>query len=82
MSAASCLERAPTRFWRRQTQKPVANPTPKTSLLKSWQRCREELGLEPFWRLDLGNYVLFNCVSTLVALPLFEADLLPAEKPA
>jgi hypothetical protein len=24
---------------------------------------------------------LFNCVSTLVALPLFEADLLPAEKP-
>lgn len=49
---------------------------------KSWQRCREELGLEPFWRLDLGHYVLFNCVSTLVALPLFEADLLPAEKPA
>jgi hypothetical protein len=50
--------------------------------LRSWQRCREELGLEPFWRLELGNYVLFNCVSTLVALPLFEADLLPAEKPA
>ncbi len=50
--------------------------------LKSWQRCREELGLEPFWRLDLGDYVLFNCVSTLVALPLFETDLLPAEKPA
>lgn len=50
--------------------------------LRSWQRGREELGLEPFWRLDLGHYVLFNCVSTLVALPLFEADLLPAEKPA
>ncbi len=50
--------------------------------LQSWHRCREELGLQPFWRLDLGNYVLFNCVSTLVALPLFEADLLPAEKPA
>jgi len=50
--------------------------------LRSWQRCRAELGLEPFWRLELGNYVLFNCVSTLVALPLFEADLLPAEKPA
>ncbi len=50
--------------------------------LRSWQRCRDELRLEPFWRLDLGNYVLFNCVSTLVALPLFETDLLPAEKPA
>lgn len=49
--------------------------------LQSWRRCREELGLEPFWRLELGNYVLFNCVSTLVALPLFESDLLPAEKP-
>lgn len=50
--------------------------------LQSWQRCREALGLQPFWRLELGRYVLFNCVSTLVALPLFEADLLPAEKPA
>ena len=50
--------------------------------IKSWQRCCDVLGLQPFWRLDLGDYVLFNCVSTLVALPLFEADLLPAEKPA
>jgi hypothetical protein len=50
--------------------------------LKSWRRCVEELGLQPFWRLELGDLVLFNCVSTLVALPLFEADLLPAEKSA
>jgi len=50
--------------------------------LASWHRGCEALGLQPFWRLDLGQYVLFNCVSTLVALPLFEADLLPAEKPA
>jgi len=49
--------------------------------LESWHRCCQELGLQPFWRLDLGHYVLFNCVSTLVALPLFDADLLPAEKP-
>lgn len=48
--------------------------------LRSWQRGCAELGLQPFWRLELGNYVLFNCVSTLVALPFFEADLLPAEK--
>ena len=50
--------------------------------LQSWQRCCNELGLQPFWRLELGHYVLFNCVSTLVALPLFAADLLPSEKPA
>ena len=50
--------------------------------LESWEGCREELGLQPFWRLELGKYVLFNCVSTLVALPLFETDQLPAEKPA
>ncbi len=50
--------------------------------LQSWRRGCEELGLRPFWQLELGNYVLLNCVSTLVALPLFEADLLPAEKPA
>ena len=49
--------------------------------LESWRRGCAELGLQPFWRLELGDHVLFNCVSTLVALPLFESDLLPAEKP-
>jgi hypothetical protein len=33
-----------------------------------------------FWRLQLGNYVLLNAVSTLVALPAFENDLLPEER--
>jgi hypothetical protein len=50
--------------------------------LRSWERAIAELGLQPFWRLDLGNYVLFNCVSTLVALPVFEHDLLPTERAA
>jgi hypothetical protein len=48
--------------------------------LRSWERSIAELGLQPFWRLELGNYVLFNCVSTLVALPLFEPDMLPEER--
>lgn len=47
--------------------------------LKSWERGLVELGIQPFWRLDLGNYVLFNCVSTLIALPVFEQDVLPNE---
>jgi hypothetical protein len=50
--------------------------------LKSWARGLTELGLQPFWRLDLGNYVLFNCVSTLIALPVFEHDILPNERDA
>jgi hypothetical protein len=48
--------------------------------LKSWERGIADLGLQPFWRLELGHYVLFNCVSTLVALPVFEPDMLPNER--
>ena len=48
--------------------------------LKSWERGLAELGIRPFWRIDLGNYVLFNCVSTLIALPVFDHDILPSER--
>lgn len=48
--------------------------------LKSWERSIAELGVMPFWKLELGNYVLFNCASTLIALPVFAADMLPAER--
>ena len=50
--------------------------------LKSWERGLAELGMQSFWRLELGNYVLFNCVSTLVALPVFGHDILPGEREA
>lgn len=48
--------------------------------LASLQRARHELGLEPFWGLTLGNYKLFGVLSSLVALPVFEADTLPEER--
>jgi len=48
--------------------------------LKSWYCARKELGLEPLWRLDLGSTVLLGLVSSLIALPLFEPDTLPAER--
>ena len=48
--------------------------------LASWQRAREELGLQPFWQMDIGNYVLCGIVSSLVALPIFEPDTLPSER--
>jgi hypothetical protein len=49
--------------------------------LRSWERCITELGVSPFWKLELGNYVLLSCASTLLALPVFAGDMLPAERP-
>src|SRR5882672_676716 len=49
--------------------------------LASWHRARQQLGLEPFWRLEIGRYVLLGVTSSLVALPLFESDTLPEELP-
>lgn len=48
--------------------------------LSSWQRATNELSLEPFWRLQLGRYVLLGVVSSLIALPVFEPDTLPSER--
>ncbi|MEI6784267.1 MAG: hypothetical protein WCQ21_25525 [Verrucomicrobiota bacterium] len=49
--------------------------------LDSLRRAQADVGLQPFWRLEIGSYVLLGIVSTLVALPLFEPDMLPAERP-
>jgi hypothetical protein len=49
--------------------------------LTSWHRARETLGLPPFWQIEIGRYTLIGFVSTLVALPVCAADMLPAERP-
>ena len=49
--------------------------------LASWRRATQELAMEPFWRIELGHYVLMGLVSSLVALPVFQPDTLPAEWP-
>ena len=48
--------------------------------LASYRRAREELRLEPFWQLRLGRYVLMGLTSSLVALPVFEAETMPEER--
>ena len=48
--------------------------------LASWHRARQDLGLVPFWRLDIGRHVLLGVASSLIALPVFEPDILPAER--
>jgi hypothetical protein len=48
--------------------------------LASWHRAQSELGLQPFWKLTIGTNVLIGVVSSLVALPVFEADTLAEER--
>src|SRR6266446_2707056 len=36
----------------------------------SWHRARQDLGLEPFWRLEIGRFVLMGVTSSLIALPV------------
>jgi hypothetical protein len=42
--------------------------------LKSWQCATGECGLQPFWRVELGNFILLGITSTLVALPVFLSE--------
>jgi len=47
--------------------------------LASFHRAQNELGLEPFWKMELGRFVLMGVVSSLVALPVFEPETVPEE---
>jgi hypothetical protein len=57
--------------------------------LASWYRStapgplqdQKNLGLEPFWQVELGSYVLMGVVSSLIALPVYEHDTLPEDRP-
>jgi hypothetical protein len=48
--------------------------------LASWDRATGDLGIEPCWRRDLGPWVLLGVTSTLLALPVYEPESLPAER--
>ncbi len=50
--------------------------------LKSWNRTVGELGIRPLWHHTAGSWNLLGVTSTLIALPLFEPEILPAEKAA
>lgn len=49
--------------------------------LASYHSARQELGLAPFWRVELGRYVLIGVTSSLIALPVFEPEAMPEEFP-
>lgn len=48
--------------------------------LASWPRATAGLGLRPFWRFELERYVFLGVTSTLVALPIFEREMIAAER--
>ena len=48
--------------------------------LESWRRTTIDLGLQPFWQVAWHDYILIGVCSTLIALPVFEPELLPAER--
>ena len=87
-SARECLEKLRQRFGARLRANFGDHELGKISLagerggmrLASWHRARRELGLQPFWQIEIGNYVLFGLTSSLVALPVFEADTLSTER--
>jgi len=47
--------------------------------LASYKRSVEGLDLKPFWRLQIGNYVLMGVASSLLALSVFLPEALPEE---
>lgn len=48
--------------------------------LASWERATGELGLQPFWMREAGPWALVGVASTLLALPVYEAELKPEER--
>jgi hypothetical protein len=47
--------------------------------LASWE-CLPDLELEPFWQLEVGNFLLLGVTSSLIALPIYEPEILSEER--
>lgn len=87
-SALECLGKLRARFGSRLRATIGDHELGKLSLigsrgglrLASFYRARQELGLEPFWTIPMGRYVLMGLTSSLVAFPAYEPESLPEER--
>lgn len=87
-SAAECLGKMRDKFGSRLHATIGDHELGKVSLvggrgglrLASWPRVTEGLGLQPFWRTEWESYVFLGVTSTLIALPIFEREMLPGER--
>jgi len=89
-SAQECLGKLRARFGEKFRATLGDHELGKTGLftgtgsitLASWQCATERLGIEPFWRLQFGKYVLLGITSSLVALPLFKSEMAAEDREA
>jgi 3',5'-cyclic AMP phosphodiesterase CpdA len=88
-SASQCLNRLRERFGQKLQCVIGDHELGKMSLfggkggfrLASWRRATTDLALRPFWRTEIGNYVLMGVTSSLLAFPVYEPEALPNERP-
>jgi hypothetical protein len=86
-SARQCLEKLRTRFAGQCKTVFGDHELGKLSFfggsggmrVASFHRAERELGIPPFWEMEIGKYTLFGVVSSLIALPVYETDALPQE---
>lgn len=88
LSARECLDTLSTRYGDRFLAVIGDHELGKFSLfgnagglrLRSYDRAVGELGLRPFWQRRVGRRLLLGVTSTLVALPIFQQEMLPDER--
>jgi hypothetical protein len=87
-SARTCLEKLRGKFGERLQATLGDHELGKMSLfggaggprLASWRRAVGELAVAPVWRRGCGRYQVIGVTSTLLALPIYEPELLPEER--
>lgn len=48
--------------------------------LASWERTIHGLGIPPFWELEIGRYKVIGVTSSLIALPVYDPEVLDEER--
>jgi hypothetical protein len=87
-SASECLEKLRSRFGAKFRATYGDHELGKFSMvggqggmrLDSWHAAQRDLGLEPFWKLEVGKYLFLGVVSSLIALPVYEPETLQEER--
>ena len=89
-SAEECLGKLRVRFGEKFRATLGDHDLGKTGLftgtgsmtLASWRAATEDLGIEPFWRVQFGRNILVGITSSLVALPILKTEVLAGEAEA
>lgn len=87
-SAQECLGKLRQRFGTSFRAIPGDHEFGKVSLaggrgglrFESWKRLEAGLGIESFWTLRVGGYLLMGVTSSLIAFPTYEPEALPEER--